>query len=134
MTVKKEHGEVDLEIGRRGIRVHFTNTPKWAYILIAIGLMFLLTFIGHAVFSHYRHVESVDKMIDKIAEDQPLSDEDIEFIKGLTISETKRMKKEVNRKIKIEDGGMTIEQNVAPGTKTTITHDGKKTSITKGGD
>ena len=67
MTKKEQgNGEVVVDIDKQGIHVMFTNTPKWAYILIAIGLMFLLTFIGHAVFSYYNRVEKVDKPLSSV--------------------------------------------------------------------
>ena len=133
MPAGKQNGEMDVEIGKGGIHIHFTNTPKWAFILISIGVMFMLTFIGHAVFSYYAHKGKMQEMATKIAEEKPLSDKDIKFLETLPESDMKQLQTDVRRKMTIESDGLRVEQNVAPGTKVTIEKDGKKTSITKGG-
>ena len=133
IKIEQGNGEVDIDITKQGIHIQLTNTPKWTYILIGIGLMFLFTFIGHAIFSYYKG-KAVDSVADKIVDNKPLTDADVRFIEGLSTSEKTKLKEDVNRKLRIETDGMSVEQTVAPGTKVTIEKDGKKTSITKGGD
>ena len=123
------NGEVDVEIDRRGIHVRFTQTPKWAYILIAIGLMFALIIGAHSLYRYSRGVE-VKKIAEKLADDEPLSNSEVKTLESLDRKERKALKNTI-----IEMGGVKLEQRPMPGTKMTVKKDKDgKITITKGGE
>lgn len=131
MPKKIEKGEVDVDVDKSGIHVHFTNTPKMAYILISIGLMFALIIGAHALYNTGKRTEEVSKLAKKIVADEPLTEDESKLMEGLSDAEMTQLDKDINKNI-IEVGGLRVEQR--SDTPVTIKTDGDTVEIRKGGN
>jgi uncharacterized membrane protein affecting hemolysin expression len=92
------NGNVDLDIDRKGLHVHFTNTPRWAYILIAIGIMFALIIGAHALYRNAR-ADIVQKLAKTLATGKALTDKDAAELKALSLAEKHSLAKQVDKLI-----------------------------------
>ena len=77
-------GTVRVGLSERGFHLVFTRTPAWAYIIIAIGIMFALIIGAHAFYvgdgGRKSRLEAVSA---KLLSDEPLTDADVRYLENL---------------------------------------------------
>lgn len=131
---KRQNGEVDVELSKKGFHIHFTNTPKWAYILIAIGVMFALIIWAHSLYRAGERAERIKDIAVKYIKGKPLNEKDVGLLESLTPEEEDKLFNTIKRKskLKLKTDEWELEQDVAPGTALTIERDGDKVSVEKG--
>ena len=94
---ERQRGNMDLEIGRGGLRIHFTNTPKWAYILISIGIMLALVIWAHSFYSASVRMEEIKTVAEKLVIDEPLTDDDVILLESMDKVERKAFETDVKQ-------------------------------------
>lgn len=116
-------------------QVEMVNMPKWVWILIGIGVMFFIILYGHGVYMQKARVSHIRSIVSKLVKGKALTERDVEILETLTPEERKKMGNDIKKmenNFYIELDGFKLEQNVPPGTPTSIIKDGEKVEIRKG--
>ena len=85
--MNKKNSEMDVKVGHMEIKMQ--NTPKWAFILVSIGVAVFLILAGASLLKQNIRFEKIMQIKESIITGKKLTTEQKQFIKHLTTEEKK---------------------------------------------
>ena len=131
MTTKQKDSEMTVKCWK--LEVSLKNTPKWAFILVAVGAMFLMILAGLSLYNRGKYDAKVADIKERLVEGVPLSTADVKLLEAMPSPERESLIKNVKLKIKSVNGNK-MEQSLPPGTKVEMKMtEGGEVEVRKGG-
>ena len=87
--MNKKNSEMDVKVGH--IEVKMQNTPKWAFILVSIGVAVFLILAGASLLKQNIRFEKIMQIKENIITGKTLTAEQKQFIKHLNPEEQKEI-------------------------------------------